>query len=244
MYELLGMEPPAVPSRPKPKSAPKLVIDRTGENDRARYSGLKMGQMLDDAAQGAALAEAQRKAKEGKSLRPRLEEETYVQPFADKRNTGPLQTPDWTPEKLDEWGKQQGKAMAWARKARDGEFVKDPLENLDLELPQRLYSILTALLASLVFGKSTPTLLHNLDVDSSLASVPDALQAPAAALLLAAVGSGVFSAIQAGSLNRNQVIWFIKGILGGPLTIRQLRGLSSLTTLGEAAAEERSQRPL
>ena len=84
MYDLLGMERPPPPKRLKPKSAPKLVIDKTGESDRARYSGLKMGQVLDDDMMAQALAEAQKKAKEGVPLRPKIAEEDYVQPFAGK----------------------------------------------------------------------------------------------------------------------------------------------------------------
>ena len=50
MYELLGLDAPAVKSKPKQLSAPDLVIDRTGESDPGRYSGLKLGQVLDDDA--------------------------------------------------------------------------------------------------------------------------------------------------------------------------------------------------
>lgn len=241
MYELLGLEAPKITSRPKPKTAPKLVIDRTGENDRARYSGLKLGQVLDDDMQAKALEEVQEKVKRGESLKPKLQEEMYVRPFADKRNVGPKQTPNWTPERLDEWGKEQGKAMAWARKAREGEFVGDPMETLDLEISQKAYSILTGLLVATVFGKSTPTLLVRMDLENLLA-VRETLQAPALVLLLAAVGSAILAAVQASSLNRNQAVWFIKGLLGGPLTIQQLQSLSGLSTQGEIDAQERAKR--
>ena len=83
MYQLMDLPEPATPKRvAKKKSAPKLVIDRTGENDEARYSGLKMTQALDDDAMGKALEEAARKVREGKSLRKRLVEEDYVMPYA------------------------------------------------------------------------------------------------------------------------------------------------------------------
>lgn len=84
MYDLLGMERPPPPKRLKPKSAPKLVIDKTGESDKARYSGLKMGQVIDDDVMAQALEEAQRKANKGESMRPKIAEEEYVQPFAGK----------------------------------------------------------------------------------------------------------------------------------------------------------------
>ena len=82
VYELMDMEPPPLVGPPKKKKVPKLVIDRTGEEDKARYTGLKMGQVLDDDVMGEALARANRRAKEGKELRKSLMEEEYVQPFA------------------------------------------------------------------------------------------------------------------------------------------------------------------
>lgn len=99
MYRLLDMEVPDTSKSLKPLvvTAPKLVIDREGKNDKARYSGLKLGQVLDDNLQAQALASVQEKLARGESLRSPLEEETYVPPFADKRNVGPRQTPDWTP---------------------------------------------------------------------------------------------------------------------------------------------------
>jgi len=83
IYQLMDLPEPATPKRvTKKKNAPKLVIDRTGENDEARYSGLKMTQALDDDAMGKALEEVARKVREGKSLRKRLVEEDYVVPYA------------------------------------------------------------------------------------------------------------------------------------------------------------------
>lgn len=84
MYNLMGMEPPVLKVKKKKKVVP-LVIDRTGESDPARYSGLKMGQVLDDDAMAKALEEAIRKTREGKDLRAKLEEETFVKPFAGEK---------------------------------------------------------------------------------------------------------------------------------------------------------------
>ena len=232
MYDLLGLQQPPATSKPKPKSAPKLVIDRTGETDQARYSGLKLGQVLDDDLQAAALENVQRKVLTGEELRPKLQEEVFERPFAEKRNIGPRQTPDWTAERLDEWGAQQGRAISWARKAKEGEFVGDPMETLDMEFPQRAYSILTAFVVAAAFGRSTPTFLANIGVESS-SLLEELLQAPAAALLLAAVGSSVYCAYQAAGKNRNKLLWLVKGFLGGPLVVRQLTGLAGLTTVGE-----------
>ena len=86
MYRLMGLPEPAAP-RIKKKSAPKLAIDRKGESDKARYSGLKMTQAMDDEAMGAALEEAQRKVKNGESLRKRLVEEDYVVPYAGEKES-------------------------------------------------------------------------------------------------------------------------------------------------------------
>mmetsp|Transcript_62321 Transcript_62321/g.184411 ORF Transcript_62321/g.184411 Transcript_62321/m.184411 type:complete len:112 (-) Transcript_62321:1121-1456(-) len=83
-YRLVDMTPPPIPDRAKPKSAPKLVIDYTGETDPGRYSGLKMGQVVDDDEMGRRLAEVQEKAKKGERLRPKIAEEDYVQPYAGK----------------------------------------------------------------------------------------------------------------------------------------------------------------
>ena len=87
MYELLGLEAPDTSKslRSFSKSAPPLVIDRDGKNDKARYSGLKLGQVMDDNLQAEALARAQERAARGESMRPILEEEKFEQPFADKR---------------------------------------------------------------------------------------------------------------------------------------------------------------
>lgn len=86
MYDLMGMTPPPMPDRLKPKKVRRIIIDRTGEDDTARYTGLKMGQVLDDDEMGRALAEAQRKKKEGLELKKKLKEQEYVQPFAGKSN--------------------------------------------------------------------------------------------------------------------------------------------------------------
>lgn len=83
MYPLMGLPEPTPPKRlTMKKSAPKLVIDRTGETDAARYSGLKISQALDDDAIGKALEAAALKVKTGESLRKRLVEEDYVMPYA------------------------------------------------------------------------------------------------------------------------------------------------------------------
>lgn len=82
VYELMDMEAPPLPGPPPKKSAPKLVIDRKGENDKARYTGLKMGQVMDDDVMAVALERANKKAAKGDRLRPKLVEEDFEMPFA------------------------------------------------------------------------------------------------------------------------------------------------------------------
>lgn len=236
MYDLMDMTPPAVPNRVKPKTAPKLVIDRTGETDDARYKGLKLGQVLDDDEMGRALAEAQRKKKEGESLRRKLVEEEYVQPFADKRNVGPAMTPNWTPERLDEEGRKRGEAIAWARRAKAGEYRKDPDENVVVDGPLRLYCVLTSLFVAFAFGRSSPAALSTIGYggDDAAGRLLESLQGPAFAIVLASLASGIISAAAiAPTKNRSSIVWAVKGYAGGPLAILRLRGLDELRVRGE-----------
>jgi hypothetical protein len=235
MYRLMNMEAPVIKRKPVPKRE-KLIFDRTGENDTARYKGLKLGQVYDDAAQGEALYQAMKRQKEGEELRPRLAEQYYVQPFADKRNVGPKQTAySLTVEDLDEIGKMSGKASAWASNARKGKVVKDPLETMELDLTQRVFATTTALLAITAYGRSTPTFLTQF-VGLPAGSGSDfleALQVPALVLLVASVGSAIVCGKQASEKKRSQFVWAFKGLMGGPLTIQQLRSCSELITQGE-----------
>lgn len=266
MYKLMGMEQPKMKIKKK-KKVPKLKIDRTGESDPARYSGLKMGQVLDDDEMARALEEANRKKRQGESLRPKLEEESFVKPFAgtyartqhelairvncispcphtlyiiiDSKNIGPRLTPDWTPEMLDEEGRKRGRAQAWARKARAGEFVKDPHETLTIDGAIQLYSILVYLLTAFAFGRATPSLFELLHAEDIANSVQQLAQVPALVAVLAAVGSCVVnSAILAPERNRSQFVWAFKGLVGGPVAVAELRSLDTLQTRGELEAKQ------
>lgn len=84
VYELMGMKPPALKGPPPKRETPKIVIDRTGADDKARYSGLKIGLGIDDDAMAEAIARASQKAKEGRDMREKLVEESYEQPFSGK----------------------------------------------------------------------------------------------------------------------------------------------------------------
>ncbi len=251
VYELMGMEaPPPAPIK-KVIQVPKLVIDRTGEDDKARYSGLKMGQVLDDEAMAEALARANEKAKRGESLRPKLKEEEFELPYADKRNAGPRLTPDWTPELIDEYTKKQGKAIDWARRARLGEFVQDPLEVLDLNAMMRLYLAFSVMEVSFAFGRSTPAFFERIGMADVSGLLP-LLQIPGLALTAANIGSCIFcGAVLAPTLNRSASVWYFKGFLGGPLAVFELQNAKALITRGEteqrardAAAAQRQESNL
>jgi len=236
VYEMMGMEAPPLLGPPPKKKARKLKFDRTGEDDKARYTGLKMGQVLDDSTMGEALERANKKAKQGKELRPKLMEENYVQPFADKRNTGPRQTPDWTPEKLDEFAIQQGRAQAWTRRSQLGEFVKDPFETLNLSLEVRIYAVSTASLFAFAFGRATPEFLEMIGTVNGESFI-EILKIPGLALAGANVGSSLLCAARlAPERNRNAFTWGIKGLFGGLFIIQQLRGLDQLITREEKEA--------
>ena len=84
MYRLMGLVPPAHPVENK-KTVP-VIMDRTGQSDKGRYSGLKMKLVTDDSLMEQALLQANEKARAGQRMRSMIEEEDYQQPFAGKRN--------------------------------------------------------------------------------------------------------------------------------------------------------------
>lgn len=243
LYELMDIPLPPARIKPKPKSAGKLVIDRTGESDKGRYSGLKVTQMIDDDEMGRKLEEVRKKQMAGKSLRKKLVEEDYEQPFADKRNTGPAQTPEWTPEMLDEEGRRAGKAIAWVEAYKRGEFKKDPYERMNIEGNLQVYSIFTALFVAFSFGNATPLFLSAVLGGDNAAAVTEnilgSLQGLAFVLILNAIlGSILCGGFFAPKLNRNGFVWGVKGLAGGPLAIMQLRELDALKTRGEIESEK------
>lgn len=112
-----------------------------------------------------------------------------------------------------------------------GEFVKDPEETLDLPLAYRAYGIFSAFLVAFAFGRATPNLLAQLDLSTGIMEL---LQAPALAILVASLGSGIASAVVlAPSKNRNAFTWGVKGLVAGPLAVAQLRVLEDLVTREE-----------
>lgn len=152
--------------------------------------------------------------------------------MVDKRNIGARQTPDWTPELLDQEGIKRGKAIAWARKARAGEFVNDPYETMTIDGTIRVYSIFVAALVAFAFGHATPSFLYMINADES--GIQELVQVPALIALLAAVGSTVVNTVvMAPKKKRSRFVWGVKGLFGGPVAMAQLRTLNTLQTREE-----------
>lgn len=153
--------------------------------------------------------------------------------YVDSKNVGPRQTPLWTPEKLDEAGKKAGQAQAWARKARMGALKKDPFESLAIEGELRIYSIVVALFVAFSYGNSTPTALSSIGLEND--DVLVLFQIPALVLLIGGLGSALVNGVAlAPPKKRSSFVWAMKGLMGGPLAVRQLRELDELKTFGES----------
>ena len=131
---------------------------------------------------------------------------------------------------------REGEAQAWARKARMGELKKDPYEVLAVEGELRAYSIIVAITIALAYGNATPTALTMIGIDSDGAL--DVFKVPALALAAAGLGSAVANGVAlAPGKKRSSFIWFLKGLFGGPLAVRQLRELDDLKTIGETEGQ-------
>jgi hypothetical protein len=140
---------------------------------------------------------------------------------------------------LDEEGKKRGRAQAWARKAKAGEFVKDPYETMTIDGALQLYSVFVFMLTAFAFGRATPSLFEALNAESIGSGVQELAQIPALVAVLSAIGSSVVnSIILAPEKNRSSFVWGVKGFFGGPVAIAELRSLDTLQTRGEMDAEE------
>lgn len=241
----LGIEPPVAPPPKDVVVASSPLINSTTNSDvsaTSNYPGLQLGLLLDDAAQAQALEQARQQQSEQKSTVPDAIQ-NYRQPFADKRNVGPRQTPDWTPERIDAWAQQQGRVQAWARAAREGAYVQDPAEQWDaLNGWQRGYSIVTAVCTAVAWGRSTGALLE-MEGDAAVVAAAVSVLLPilrvlASGLLVGSLGSAVFASQQAMEKNRNGAVWAVKGWLGGPFTLREMGNLRSLLTQKETDDED------
>ena len=87
---------------------------------------------------------------------------------------------------------------------------------------------MTPLYVACSFGTSATTQLLSLLQMNDTTDLIETLQAPALAIVVANVGSSIVAYIQATPKNRNRIVWFLKGLFGGPLAIAQLRGLNVL----------------
>jgi hypothetical protein len=239
MYRLLDMDMPEIKSKPKPEDAPEVVLDQMDAFDTSRYQGMRLGLKMDDAVMAQALQDSIEKQRLSVDMRSSIAEQEYDVPSADKRSTSPRMTPDWTSERVDDTVRRQGSAISWARQTRDEQILPDQFESIDMHLSQRAYSLLTAVLVATSFGKSTPTfgemtgLIQNSQQLAELSQTLNLLKLPALALLLSSIGSSIFCTIAASEKKRDALIWLVKGLLGGPWTLRQLRELPGLVSRAE-----------
>jgi hypothetical protein len=136
----------------------------------------------------------------------------------------------------------QGKAQSWARRAKLGEFVKDPYETMESPMEFQFYSVFTAWFIAFAFGRATPAFLGDLGgsmTPTEIQNLMDTLHVPALVLALASVGSCVFCAAKlAPERNRSVLVWAAKGLFGGPLAVRQLQQLNQLITLEDQLKKE------
>lgn len=118
------------------------------------------------------------------------------------------------------------------------------METIELDAQQTVFSIVTALMISTAFGKSTSTFLQMtgwMADEITAQGLLGAFQGPAMGLLAASLGSLVFCAATAKSKNRDAFVWAVKGMLGGPATIRSLRESTVLLTQAEDADRKKNQ---
>lgn len=105
---------------------------------------------------------------------------------------------------------------------------------LTIEGTLRIYSILVAALVAFAYGRATPALFQMLNAQHG-SDLQLLLQVPALAALLTAIGSSaVSSVVLAPEKNRNQFVWAVKGLFGGPVAVAELRSLGVLQTREEA----------
>ena len=223
LYAKLGLTPPPTPERLRPKTARKLEIDREGDKNPKRYTGLKMTSIINDEEMAAALQKSLEKEKD--SLKS--PEEEFTVPFSDLPKKKYKETPYWTPEMVDRDAEVRGKAISWAKNQRierEKGIVKDENEKFEIEGSLRIYSVFTLLATAIAFGKSTPNAIGAQGMPSI-----ELLQAPVLGLDVASIGSSFVAAIiLAPEKNRNSFVWGLKGLFGGPFALLKLRDLNVL----------------
>ena len=126
-----------------------------------------------------------------------------------------------------------------------GEFMKDPNEDLtEMPLLFRVYCSLVAFEVAFAFGRSTPSFLSkflNIVSSTDQEGLLNVAQSLGLALSIAAIGGSVVCGILlAPERNRSSFVWTVKGLIGGPLAVRQLRELDALITRGESEELQRN----
>jgi hypothetical protein len=127
----------------------------------------------------------------------------------------------------------------------------DLYETMDLIPSQRIYSIIFMIIVTIAYGRATPQFVsmmtHNTihSLSSSLSSSSSStdtmnemipiLQGMALGLFLTAIGSSIAAVFLAQNQNRSTSIWAIKGLLGGPFTVQQLRNLDPIIPMEESS---------
>lgn len=102
-----------------------------------------------------------------------------------------------------------------------------------------MYSIFVFLLTAFAYGRATPSLFQLLHQDDIARGVQELAQVPALVAVLSAVGSCVANSFfLAPQKNRSGFVWGVKGLVGGPVAIAELRSLDALQTRGELEAEK------
>jgi hypothetical protein len=156
-----------------------------------------------------------------------------------------------TAQRLDvELARGAGRASSWAAaKRKEREKTKKVrtenamYESMDsLSTPQRVFSVVTWSLVALAYGQASPQFFTQVlpvaPSPAALSELLESLQVPATALLVTSLGSAVACGFMAQTKGRNLGSWAVKGFLGGPLTIRQLRDLQPIVDATSIANEE------
>ena len=120
--------------------------------------------------------------------------------------------------------------------------MRDSSESLDLEVLQQLHSVITATLIAVSFGKATPTFLSSFGMTTT-DGLLDSLKIPTTVLCIVSVASAALCGIKASEKRRSPILWTIKGLLGGILTLQQLNGLPDLMTRAEFEQSRRNNEP-
>lgn len=113
-------------------------------------------------------------------------------------------------------------------------YDTDPYEELRIEKELRIYAIFASILTTIAFGKSTSTFLTTmLSVvdDNNAQQLIELFEYPALVVILAAFGSCGVNWFTARQKKRSGFVWAVKGFMGGPLSIIQLRNLDDLQQL-------------